>query len=756
MSTCSRPMSANAARLPNWQAYDSNELYLKDQIERLDLMLRLQLKKTEGDGAAAEPDLRGLVLTRKEVEGMLLEEDGTPALEEPADQPSRTEIRRQLSALEARIAAQVEQSWRRGAAPVLELLASVFELTPFEKDVLVVVLAPEVDRKYDRLYAYLQDDVTRRRPSVDLVLNLLCESFEEQIVGRSFLCRSAPLLRHQLVLFVDPGSTESTPLLSRFLKLDNQVVNYVLHQEDGDSLIPGVRRLTSETRVRDLLLAADTKRQLACLVEHYGRLLARPAAARPHLQCRLEGPYGAGKESAAAAVCHELGLSLLAVDVPRLVRENACDETVLRRILRAAQLTGAAVLLADVDRLHGRDEASAGARDAIDTVLSDTRVPVYLAARTHQATRPGEQKPAICINLPPPDYDLRKELWQRELATIEGQLSKVDLDELSRQFIFTPGQIRDAVQQAACLGVIERRDGAAIDRSLLYRGCREQCNQKIADLARKISPVYGWDDIVLAPDRLAQLRELCQQVRLHHRVFDRWGFAKKHPRGQGLSALFAGPPGTGKTMAAEILAGDLDMDLYKIDLSRVVSKYIGETEKNLGQLFAEAAQSNAILFFDEADALFGKRTEVKDSHDRYANIEINYLLQKIEEYEGMVILATNQRGHVDDAFTRRLRFHVDFPFPDEDSRLRIWDVVFPAAAPTVEGIDVAFLAGQFKLAGGNIKNVALTSAFLAAQEDQEIGMKQVMLALKREYQKMGKILTKSEFGKFFNLVRDEA
>jgi SpoVK/Ycf46/Vps4 family AAA+-type ATPase len=237
------------------------------------------------------------------------------------------------------------------------------------------------------------------------------------------------------------------------------------------------------------------------------------------------------------------------------------------------------------------------------------------------------------------------------------------------------------------------------------------------------------------------------------RVYEQWGFERKLSLGKGIVALFSGSSGTGKTFAAEILAGDLGMDLYQIDLSCVVSKYIGETEKNLSRVFQEAQDSNAILFFDEADALFGKRSEVKDAHDRYANIEINYLLQKVEEYEGVIILASNMSKSIDAAFLRRMHFSIEFPFPDEDHRLQIWHGIFPPEAPLETDVDFKFLASNFKITGGNIKNVAVAAAFRAAEEQSRICMKHLIVSLKREYQKLGKVCEESEFGKYYELVR---
>jgi SpoVK/Ycf46/Vps4 family AAA+-type ATPase len=267
----------------------------------------------------------------------------------------------------------------------------------------------------------------------------------------------------------------------------------------------------------------------------------------------------------------------------------------------------------------------------------------------------------------------------------------------------------------------------------------------LSALARKVQAKYSWNDIVLPSDRLEQLREICNQAKHRGLVYEEWGFEKKLSLGKGLTVLFAGPSGTGKTMAAEILSHELALDLYKIDLSMVVSKYIGETEKNLASIFNEAGSSNAILFFDEADALFGKRSEVRDAHDRYANIEVGFLLQKVEEYEGIVILATNLRKNIDDAFVRRMQCMVEFPFPSGEDRLRIWQGVWPLRTPRSPDLNLDFMAKQFEISGGHIRNIALAATFLAAEDRAPVCMKHVLAATRREYQKIGKVVMEGEF-----------
>lgn len=316
------------------------------------------------------------------------------------------------------------------------------------------------------------------------------------------------------------------------------------------------------------------------------------------------------------------------------------------------------------------------------------------------------------------------------------------------KFRLTPGRMEKSLEAALARACLRQGQDAAVSRADFYAGCYSQSNQKLAMLAQRLVPRHHWSDIVLPPNALEQLHEICAQLKYRRQVYELWGFNEKLSRGRGLCALFYGQSGVGKTMAAEVLAHELLLEIYKIDLSTVVSKYIGETEKNLSKIFREAEDSNAILFFDEADALFGKRSEVKDAHDRYANIEINYLLQRMEEFDGLVVLATNLRRNIDEGFFRRMHFAVEFPFPDQAHRYRIWRQHFPEQLPVANDVDLDFMARRFPLSGGNIRNVVVAAAFMAAENSGRLHMSHLIRATRREYEKIGRLCTENEFAPY--------
>jgi AAA+ superfamily predicted ATPase len=642
----------------------------------------------------------------------------------------------------------------------LSLLQRRFGLSPFDLDVVVIALAPELDLRYERLYGYLQDDVTRRRATVDLALSLRTSSADEKMAGLARFAPDAPLIRHAVLQLLSDPNQAHPPLLAHYLKLDPQIIGALLGHGGLDARLASFCRFVDPgpnlagpnlTGTNPRQVDPELRQGLRALAEH-ARQSHRP------LTLHFHGPVGAGKFDAAWALAADLGLSLLHADLGRNGETTVELDASLKILRREAWLKNAVLYLDGVDLLRGEERATS--YRSLLGALGPPGAPGQYHAITVLSGRdpwtPVRDGPSDLISIPfgRLDFAARRKCWQASLAEFGMALTDQAFDGLAGRFRLTAEQIAQAAASARgqalwrAAGTATGESGLAAPvpdlvapnptLSELFGAARAQSGHELARLVRQIKPKQTWRDIVMPPDQAAQLREICDQARLRQLVYGDWGFDRKLSIGKGLGTLFVGPPGTGKTMAAEIIAGELQLDLYKIDLSQVVSKYIGETSKSLDRIFTAAERTNAILFFDEADALFGKRSEVKDSHDRYANIEIGYLLQKMEEYEGIAILATNLRQNLDEAFLRRLQSVVEFPFPDEEYRRLIWEVTFPPEAPMAEDVDFAVLAHEVKLAGGNIKNIALAAAFYAAAESGKIRMADLIRAARREHQKLGR------------------
>ncbi|NIM14549.1 MAG: AAA family ATPase [Candidatus Aminicenantes bacterium] len=765
-------------------SYQNNNQHLHDELLKLDNLLYRQVLRLKNlhdnnrhnnniDNTAAEEG-KGLYILNEDVRKIMGTNREIPST-------AKTEVKTLTKSIEKiyeTISKKVENSLKKGIHLSLYRLSFLFHLTPFERDVLLICLAPELDGKYEKIYAYLQDDVTRKQPGVGLVLDLLCRSWEERVQARVFFSSQSRLFKYHLVEFYDDDSLKKT-LLSRNLKLDNGIVNFLLGINMLDPRLADFSRVLKPAKDFSAVVMPDQiKERLSQLCDYHNQ-----KENRRKLLLYFHGPGGAGKRLTAEAMCQRLELNLLVVDIPGLLHAEVDFETAVTLLFREILLYPAAVYLHRFDWLitrtqHQHYERYHHYQRIIIQVMEALSFVTFLSGEESWSLPDELQNHTfVQVNFSIPSHPQRKQLWENSLKLTHGYSisPEVDPDLLANKFKFTGGQIRSAIDSAWNNAVMRSHshtnpgpktntnmntnshpptpgEKPTISMDDLYSGCRSQSNHKLSQMAQKITPQYTWPDIVLPLDKLQQLKEIYNYVKFRHLVYYDWGFDRKFSLGKGLNALFSGSTGTGKTMAAEIIANHLQMDLYKIDLSSVVSKYIGETEKNLNKIFKEAETANAILLFDEADALFGKRSEVKDAHDRYANIEINYLLQKIEEHEGIVILTTNFRKNIDEAFTRRFHFIVDFPFPDQEYRLKIWQNIFPPGVPRNDDIDFDFMARKFKIAGGSIKNIALSTAFLAASDGKEVRMEHIILATKREYQKMGNLCDKSEFGKYYELV----
>jgi hypothetical protein len=718
------------------EPYRDSFEHLQEELGRLDLLLRraVLIARATPDGNVPQ-DLRGLVVSEAEVDAAFNTTDllgdrwrrqhevaaALAPLDHKLHEARRTiDERRRLT----------RQAGRRLALPHL---AEAFGLSPAEVDLLLIALAPELEPRYETLYSYLQVDATRKRPSADLALNLICRSVEEKVFARRLLAPGAALLYYRLVNLLDDPQDRQPTFLRRFLKVEEPVVRFLLghpaaNRPPHGAEAPAINRLEVDE---------TTRRRLVNLVKalpHWG-LHGRNVI--DLLSADTPPPW-----DVADAVCAALGKTAVHLELSQIRNEPAAVAAAVRD---AALENGLLVVT-------GGAEPDRQAEQSLWTAVNGSRLDVLLLGQTSSFAAVPADVQRWRIELPPADYEQRRQAWTEALA---GTPAAAAANRLADTFPFGPPVIRRTAQLATTLAALRSPEEPWLSLDDVFQAGRSLSTPNLSRFALPLAPRYGWDDLVLPDDKMRQLRGVEARVRHRQLVHRQWGFGQKLSRGKGLSVLFTGPSGTGKTMAAEVLAGTLGLTLYQIDLSSVISKYIGETEQHLSAIFREAESSQTLLFFDEAEALFGKRTEVKDAHDRYANIEVNYLLQRIEQYEGIVVLATNLHRNLDDAFLRRLSEVIEFPTPDEAAREAIWRKHFPAAAPT-EDIDFAFLAKQFKLTGGNIRNVALAAAYAAAQDSTAIDMAHIIPAIEDEYHKQGRLVVASELGKYLSYAQRRA
>ena len=599
--------------------------------------------------------------------------------------------------------------------PALLLLSQRLGLSQFEGQVLILCLGMELDTGVAGLCARCQKDPGRAFPTFALAFSL----FE----GATWdaLSPERPLRYWRLIEITQPGGQ---PLTTSALRADERIVNYnkglnylddrllplltPIDSPTSGGELPASHRDTAETIIRNLKLV-DANRSLPIV--------------------QLLGSDAGSKQLVAGEVASSIGLQMYRLPAVLLPSQAADIETLARLWQRESMLLPLALYLDTMG--YGAESVAAGSPSPVTRLLERVEGAVFLDARE---SWPGLHKSTVTVDVAKPSAAEQVAAWQSAL----GLAAKDSAPQLAAQFNLDFTTIR----QLARDGLAQQAEGAPLHERL-WEACLASTRPQLDVLATRIDPKATWDDIVLPDAEAALLHHIAEQVAQRTTVYEKWGFGEKMSRGLGISALFSGDSGTGKTMAAEVIAHELRLNLYRIDLSAVVSKYIGETEKNLRRMFDAAENGGAILFFDEADALFGKRSEVKDSHDRYANIEINYLLQRMEAYRGLAILATNMKSALDTAFLRRLRFIVRFPFPGPVERKRIWQRVFPADTPK-SVLDYDRLA-RLNVTGGHIHNIAINAAFLAARAGSRVTMMLILEAARSEFSKMERPINEADF-----------
>ncbi len=621
-------------------------------------------------------------------------------------------------ALAAALRAREDAAAAAGAPPPPRRLAEEFGLDALALDMVVIALAPDVDARFERCYGYLNDDITCRHATIGLAL-ALCNVPSASATARRAFAADAPLRAGGLVEVPDA----SRPFLTRPLRVPDRVTAHLL----GDDSLP--------SSLRHLLAPPERGRPpgegpVAEAVRHLTRLLAHRHPV--HLR---DSPDGTA-EAVAEAALRACGRPALRLDLAGLAHETD-PAGFVRAALLEARLRGHGLIVGPV--------GSPDARHVQDLLapLDGAPVPLVLTGRQPWDAR-WTAAPPVLADCPPLTASERTALWRYELGAHAGTATD-EAVAVGARYRLGPSRIRAV---AAAAGRRAAAHGITVDAAAVRDASRSWNGGALDRLARPVRPAVGWDDLVLPERTHEQLRDLARRVRHRDRVLGEWRMRPGGGRGRGITALFSGGSGTGKTLAAEVVAADLGLDLYAVDLATVVDKYIGETEKHLERIFTEADAVDAVLLFDEADAVFGKRTATHDAHDRYANTGTSYLLQRLESFDGLALLTTNMHANIDAAFLRRLDLVVHFPAPDDARRQALWDRCLGTAAPRADDIDqagLAALASAFDLSGGSIRCCVITAAYRAADEDRPLSMADLLAAVREEYAKLGRYVDESRF-----------
>jgi hypothetical protein len=710
-------------------AYRDAREHLADELAWLDLLLARHVARIRATGRFCEDPFRGLFISDAEADAALARPTWPQT---PFDQ--------RVAAKRAAVDAAAAASAANGITLPLQSLVQRFHLDELATQSLLIAAAPSLDRRYETLFSYAQNDVGRKRPAVDLVLDLLALEPANRFDMLARFRPGAPLVRDRLIVFAE--GEDDAPLPSRSLRVDDRVAEALLDvspQADARIAIFVSRGDGRDDAIMDPAAIASLDALMPSIEQ-------RPMA------IILNAPADCGQRQLAEAVCRKRGLALIEASLQgSTVADMVPSDRLGVLLAREAIMSGAGLLLVADERLAtGRLETVTGA-------ACRAGLPLFVATAGRGFERqlvPGAIE-IEAFEMPPATYQMRASWWRSLLgAHALNGATAAGSARLAIALRLGPDGIAETVRSAR--RSVAPCGSGPLTTEVLLGAARQRARCALPRLARRIESHWSWDDLVLPARQIEQLREISTSFALWNHVHDKWGFAAKAPQGRAMAVLFSGPSGTGKTMAGSVIARAVGLDLFRIDLASVVSKYIGETEQNIDRLFNEAMRANAVLFFDEADALFGKRTEVKDAHDRYANLEVSYLLQRIEDHEGLVILATNLNGSLDEAFARRLRHIVVFPLPDKALRAQLWRQAFPTEAPLDRDLDLELMARLFELSGGNIRNAALAAAFFAAADDRPIGARHLVRAIARELEKLGRPPNAADFGELRGFVDGDA
>ncbi len=635
-----------------------------------------------------------------------------------------------IAALEAKLQAQITHLESLTGGPVSQLRAR-FQLSTAQTALLMAAAAPLLSIDLARLYAFAWADFAVKLPTVGFLIELLGSGPLSSLMSE--FQEEAPLVRYRLLNFRDGGPWGTpSPNLHRGVLVPEALLGFLRGElESLPATLEQVAQLSTALEAppsAQLFINPGLKGELA--------LALRQAIQSGLPRILLIGAEGSGRRSLLSSLAAEMGYGLLTLNLSRLPKEDGAYMEHLADASREALLRQTVLLIRGATLFEDREEW-ARRSSGFTRIINRYTGPIIFTARFPAANLHRSISKLFELNFPPANSKEQREIWHQALLE-DGQVEDLALAEpLARRFSIPPGTIRQSLREARAQRLLL---GGALSIIDVAQAVRRRLDHALSQVADPYHTTLSWDDIILPDEVMEVLQEIISHAKHRERVFDDWGFRRKMAYGRGLACLFSGPPGTGKTMMAGILAKELGREIYRVDLSRIVSKWVGETEKNLAQVFDEAEKAQVILLFDEADSLFSSRTEVKGSNDRHANMEINYLLQRMESFDGMSLLTTNFEKSIDEAFKRRIKFKVEFPMPDAEQRALLWQVMIPDRAEVKEGIRFSILGKRYKLSGGNIKNAVLRAAFYAVNEGRPIDHALLNRAAIAESRDMGRLI----------------
>lgn len=619
-----------------------------------------------------------------------------------------------------------------------------FRLSVAEEICLFLAALPEFEGVYGKIFSWLNGSGKKTRPVMEVGARIMGLNQLVRNSIREELTENSPFARYMLD---ESWGKEQESFWDREVILDQRIAGYILGNQYPDERLgqisitiepEGDRETKEESKAFSALMQACS---LCGIGENKDCSQVR-ANTDNRKAVFLWGENGCGKKELLRQLSANEKKRIIVLETDKITGSKEKIQSDVRRAVREAILTDSFLAAEHYESLE---------KDMAEIFWEEIKFcpdPIFILSQDKPGKRQRGAIELLPVHIENPSFEERKQIWDHYME--KYQISTEERDRLAAKFLFLPSQIKAAANhyKNSCR-ILEGEEPS------LYESCFAQIDHQLYERATKINSGYTWDQLILPDSQKQLLSHICSQMENKYTVYEEWGFGRTVAYGRGVTVVFAGPPGTGKTMAAQILSKELKLELYKIDLSQMVSKYVGETEKNLAAVFKEAEISNAILFFDEADSLFGRRTEVKSSNDRYANLETSYLLQRLEEYEGMTILATNYLKNIDEAFMRRMKYIIQFQFPDAAARKQIWKVTIPKKAPVSQDMDYDFLGDNLELAGGSIKNIAVYAAFMAADKKCQIGMKEILKAAQYEMQKTGKILLGKDLKQYGYLLEED-